>query len=277
MCGVRVRKGLPIGILALWSCNFTNSADNPLPMNRAAYICVALTLGAVLATSGCRNVPAEEREQLRYTVQAAGPDDRDNVRAELRLTLVGDATRPRSGDPHLRAAAAQGLGDLGDPADAELLLDVLMGPLSDSSMQVRLESAIALGKLHYGGRADPLQRIVILSLRDRIAFDRDDSGRPFETEYMVRNAMLNSLIALGGRAGANAIHDIATRLYSDLQATGGALFTGATDKGLLDRCFEGLGTITGVSRREAAAHRVANDDLDEHLSWWAEQIRLMDQ
>jgi hypothetical protein len=239
-----------------------------------------LTLCVLCFTAACRNAPAEAREELRYDVQAVRPDERDGLRAKLADALM------RESDPHLRAAAAQGLGNLRDPADFEVLLEALAGPpaegatgarissLADPSPQVRMEAAIALGKLRFDSAADPRRATVIAVLRSRIAFDRDPAGRLLETQFSVRSAMLNSLIALGGRGGAAAIHDVATRLLGDL-ATGTATLTAATDKGLLDHCFQGLSMITGVPASQAASHRVESDDLREHLDWWARRISEM--
>lgn len=226
-------------------------------------LCLAL---ATLA--GCRNAPAEAREELRYEVQAASTEDVPALRSKLADTLL------RGEDPHLRSAAAQGLGNIGHPGDADLLLEALLGPLADSSTQVRMECAIAVGKLIYPSRVDPRRRRVLTSLTTRVAYDRDPAGRPLETQFTVRSAMVNSLIALGGQGGAAALHDVATRLHADLTG-GGAALTRATDRGLFDRCLDGLCVVTGVSRRDAATHRVANDDLATHLDWWAERIAEM--
>jgi hypothetical protein len=222
----------------------------------------------VLLAAGCMNAPEIERDTLRRDTGNAPAEEHEARRAELRATLDDDA------DPHMRATAAQGLGMLGYAEDAPALLDALLGPLADDSSLVRMECAIALGKLEYDGRGDQQRLDVILSLRRRIGFDRDDTGRLNEPEFLVRSAMLNSLIAIGGRDSAAAIHDVASRIYSDLQSTE-VVFTTAGDRGLLDRCFQGLSRLTGVSTREAADHRFGTDDMRVHIEWWASRIAEM--
>src|SRR5690606_32733593 len=132
----------------------------------------------------------------------------------------------RGEDPHLRASAAQGLGNIGHPADAELLLEVLLCPLADSSTQIRMECGIALGKLRYPSAVDNRRRVVLVALTNRVAYDRDPAGRPLETQFSVRSAMVNSLIALGGQGAAASLHDVASRLHADLSG-GGATLTRA--------------------------------------------------
>ncbi|MBZ0136423.1 MAG: hypothetical protein K8I27_08640 [Planctomycetes bacterium] len=227
-----------------------------------------------LLFTACMNAPEIERDNLRRGARDAEPEQHEAKRAELRTVLGGGADSPRDADPHLRATAAQGLGMLGYADDYEALLDALLGPLADENMLVRMECAIALGKLAYSGRTDERRLEVILQLRRRVAFERDDNGRLFETEFLVRSAMLNSLIAIGGRDSAAAIHDIASRIHSDLESTE-AVFTSASDRGLLDRCFQGLAALTGVPLREAADNRFASDDLTDHIDWWASRISEM--
>ncbi|MCB9932961.1 MAG: hypothetical protein H6841_06020 [Planctomycetes bacterium] len=234
-----------------------------------------ILLVLTLAVAGCRNAPEEARNDLRRDVKEVQEGEREAMRARLRGVLVGDANKAPDGDPHLRATAVQGLGELSDASDAELLLEILMGPLADENVLVRIECAIALGKLRYEGRTDPRRQDTILSLRNRIAFDRDEMGRPYETEYLVRSAMVSSLIAIGGRDAAAALHDIASRVHSDLANLQSSLYTSATDQGLLDRCFEGLAQITGTPEMEAARNRFENDDLARHIDWWNDRIADM--
>lgn len=241
-------------------------------MRTLPFILIALLIALLIA--GCMNAPEIERDMLRRDVKNSDPDQHDTKRAELRVILGGGVDQPRDADPHLRATAAQGLGMLGYADDSTALIDALLGPLADESKLVRMECAIALGKLKYSGRTDERRLEVILQLRRRLAFERDDSGRLFETEYLVRSAMLNSLIAIGGRDSAAAIHDVASRVHSDLESTE-AVFTSASDRGLLDRCFQGLSDITGVPLKEAADNRFATDDLTDHIDWWATQISKM--
>ncbi|MBX3461459.1 MAG: hypothetical protein KF696_16050 [Planctomycetes bacterium] len=235
-----------------------------------------LPLIALLLLASCRNVPQERREGIRATTQAADPAQHEQLRAQYTSLLLGDASQPADEDPHVRAAAAQALGNLGYPDDTDTLIEAMAGPLADESVQVRLECAIALGKLRFAGVKDARRIEAIRVLRGRVAFDRDTAGRPMETEFMVRSAMLDSLVNMGGRSAAVAIHDVATRINADLESMASAL-TAATDKGLLDRCFSGLCDITGVPPRDAAANRLTNEDNVRHLQWWADQIsRLPD-
>jgi hypothetical protein len=233
-------------------------------------LCLLITLSA------CRNAPAEEREELRHQVGVTPVSEHAAMRVRLTRILVGDNDTPREGDPHMRATAAQGLGNIGDPDDTDLLLETLTGPLADDSLQVRMECAIALGKLYYELPRDDRRTRVIAALRQRIAFERDSSGRLAEPEFMVRVAMLNSLIALGRSDAAIAVRDVALRLHSDMNSADGSVLASSSDRGLIDRCIEGLCALTGTSPREAAKDRVERDDVGEHLNtFWIEPIRQM--
>lgn len=225
--------------------------------------------------AGCLNAPEKARADLRNDVDSAAGSDDSQLRARLRGLMIGGPDTPPTADPHLRAEAARGLGNLRNADDAGLLLDVLMGPLADENLAVRIECATALGKLRYQGRTDRRRTDVLQSLRNRIAFDRDEEGRPYETQFLVRTAMLNSMIALGGRDAAVAVHDAAERVYADLQDVQASLYTSATDRGLLDRCFQGLGELTGVSAKESAQNRFDTENLGQHLDWWAQQVSEM--
>ncbi|MEZ5993162.1 MAG: hypothetical protein R3E76_12535 [Planctomycetota bacterium] len=236
---------------------------------------ILILLAAPVTLGGCRNAPEEERADLHRDVERVDESEIPAMRSRLRRLLVGDAESPRDGDPHIRSGAAQGLGDLHDPEDADVLLEALMGPLADEGVLVRIECAIALGKLWYPERMDERRQRVILSLRSRVAFDRDDSGRALESEYLVRSAMVSSLVAIGGRDAAAALHDIASRLLSDIEDAQGIMYTAATDRGLLDRCFAGLADVTGVPEEEAAQNRFENDDLTAHIDWWTDRIADM--
>ena len=235
---------------------------------------VALIIGALLL-SACHNVPAERRAGIRRDVSTVPEGERDRLRLRLARMLLGDGTQRRDPDPHLRATAAQGLGDLRDPADTDTLLEALAGPFLDESLQVRVEAAIALGKLNYPSRSDRRRKRVLEKLRMRLAFERDETNRLQEPEYMVRSAMLNSILALAGRDAAVAVHDIARRIYSDSVNPETALYMGPLDEGLLDLCFEGLADLTGVDHRKADAHRQQHDDPDVHFTWWADRIAEM--
>lgn len=230
---------------------------------------------ALALLGGCRNAPEVERTTLRNDVRGAGPGEVDDQRAHLRRILVGDVENRPHHDPHMRAAAAQGLGELGNPADAEVLRSALLGTLRDQNLQVRMECAIALGKLRYEGPQDDRRAVTLIALRDRLAHERDENGRPLETEFLVRTAMLNSLIALGGRDAAVAIFEVASQVNSDLSDVEASLFTSATDRGLLDRCFEGLARITRTPAQEVAVNRVESGDVEQHLRWWEDQISRM--
>jgi hypothetical protein len=236
---------------------------------------VLILLPLIFGLGGCLNAPEKERADLRNDVDRTDESDEGKMRADLRAMLIGGVDTPPESDPHLRAEAARGLGNLASPEDSGVLLDLLLGDLADESVAVRWECAIALGKLKYAGRSDKRRIEVVQSLRNRIAFDRDDDGRPNETEFMVRSAMLNSMIALGGRDAAVAVHDVAERVYGDLEDVEASLYTSATDRGLLDRCFQGLAELTGAGEQAAAQNRFDTKNLDEHLDWWAQQISDM--
>jgi hypothetical protein len=230
--------------------------------------------GFLVLAAGCRNAPATAREDVRREVENATPENSESVRAGLRAKLLGDGKTQPDVDPHMRASAAQGLGDLGDAEDWSAPMAGLAGPLADDNTQVRMECAISLGKLKYSGAKDERRVEVVNRLCDRAAIERDEGGRLLEREYAVRLAMVNSLVQIGGRSSAAALHKAARRLASDLDDDNAAR-TEVADKGLLDRCIEGLLQLTGVSRADAAAQRALSDEWDPHLSWWATQISRM--
>ncbi len=233
---------------------------------------VLLLLACLCCVASCRNAPAVERELMRREVETVKPEDRQALRARLRLTLLGDGpTRPEV-DPHLRASAAQGLGNLANVEDSDALLEGLSGPLADENLQVRMECAIGLGKLVYGKESMEQRKMVLRRLRDRLGFDRDEAGRLYEREYFVRLAMLNSMIQIGGRTAAYSIHDVASRLVVDLEGAQAGANADASDKGLLERALEGLRQLTGATVNEAAANRRLSDDLDSHMKWWAQRV-----
>jgi hypothetical protein len=68
---------------------------------------------------------------------------------------------------------------------------------------------------------------------------------------------------------------VAERVYGDLENVEASLYTSATDRGLLDRCFQGLAELTGVGETAAAQNRFDTENLGKHLDWWAEQISDM--
>lgn len=238
--------------------------------NYTAIIAVSL----LLLISACQNRPAVERDRIRDSVHTATDENRENVRAELIEILVGSESKLASADPHLRASAAQGLGELGNASDSELLLDTLMGPLLDHNVLVRVEAAVAIGKLDYTSNRE-LRRDVIDRLRDRLAFERNESGRLFEVEFLVRTSMLNALIGIAGRSAASGIHDVAVQVNKDIENTDANKFTSATDRGLLDRSIEGLIIVTGVERKLATDHRNSNSRLNPHFDWWTQRIAEM--
>ncbi|MHC4840866.1 MAG: HEAT repeat domain-containing protein [Planctomycetota bacterium] len=233
-----------------------------------------LSIVATLALAGCQNRPSIERDRIRDKVHTSNDGNREQVRTDLLAILVGTESEPPSGDPHLRATAVQGLGDLGSPDDSQVLLDTLMGPLQDRNVQVRIEAAIALGKLDYGQHRD-LRRNVIARLRDRLAFERNERGKLKETEFLVRTSMLNSMIGVGGRSAASGVHDVAVQVHKDIENPDTNKFTSATDRGLMDRCIEGLILVTGVDRELAVDHRNNANDLGPHFDWWTQRISEM--
>lgn len=239
---------------------------------RALWIGLLLICGLLGA---CRNAPAAAREDLRRDVETTRPEDKDALRARLRSLLAGSETAGPDVDPHIRASAAQGLGNLGDAADAALLLDSLAGALADENVQVRMECAIALGKLKFTGSGDERRQETIRRLRFRVAFERDEGNNLLERDAMVRTSMVNSLIDIGGRNGAAALFDIARRLAEDLDNVSGSTRADIADKGLLDRCLEGLRILTGATPREAAANRAQSDELEPHMLWWAGRVARM--
>jgi hypothetical protein len=235
---------------------------------------VTMIIGA-LFLGACHNVPAEKRDVIRRDVATVTDGDRDRLRTRLARMLLGDGSQRRDPDPHLRATAAQGLGDLRDPADTDTLLEALSGPFLDESLQVRIEAAIALGKLNYPSQGDLRRKRVLEKLRMRLAFERDETNRLQEPEYMVRSAMLNSIRALAGRDAAVALHDVARRIHSDSLNPETSVYMGPLDEGLLDLCLAGLAELTGVESRLADAHRQEHDDPEEHFTWWADRIAEM--
>lgn len=232
-------------------------------------------MAVLLALSGCRNAPAAEREAVRREVETVKPEERDGLRARLRITLLGQGTTRPDVDPHMRASAAQGLGNLANADDHDALLEALSGALSDENVLVRMECAVALGKLRYGAKGNERRKVVIQALRDRLAYQRDESGRLFEREFMVRVSMLNSLVQIGTRGAASAIHDVASRLVTDLEGEATAVNADASDKGLLDRALDALRILTGVPLAQAQEHRRRSDELGPHLAWWAGRIAEM--
>ncbi len=235
---------------------------------------LGLMLVALLLSS-CVDIPARDRERIRRDVEVAEGNEQIELRQQLIENLLGGTDTPRHNDPHIRASSAQGLGDIGSPEDATALVAGLLGPYRDDSEQVRMECAIALGKLRYPSADDDRRQRVIESLRQRMAFERDQSGRLVENSYLVRLSMLNTLIYLGGRDAAAAVHDIATRLHQDLADPLSALESSPNEAGLLDRCFEGLMEMTGVDRQTANNERAKNDLLDPYLEWWVARIAEM--
>lgn len=236
----------------------------------------AVALILLVLVSGCVNVAKERREQLRRDTEVTDAKAMPQRRAQLRELLLGGKSA-RDPDPHVRATCAQLLGEIGEPDDLDALLAALKGPYSDDSVMVRLECAIAVGKLHFPTITDRRRKLALAELTSRLAHERDISGRILETDYQVRNAMINSLAALANRDAASALLDVARRMRMDLTNLETAVFTGAGEEGLFDQCLEMLIEVTGVAREKARASRAGSDDIDAHLNWWAERVAEMPQ
>lgn len=234
-----------------------------------------ILLVCLLVATACRNAPAAEREMLRREVETVQPDQRDALRRRLRLSLLGEGTQRPDIDPHMRASSAQGLGNLAEAEDHDVLLEALGGSLADENPLVRMECAIALGKLQYSGKGDERRKTVIAALRDRLAYQRDETGRLFEREFTVRVAMVNSLVQIGTRSSASALHDVASRLANDLESETASINADAGDKGLLDRSLEGLRLLTGQTVASVQENRRKSDEITPHLAWWANRISEM--
>lgn len=234
----------------------------------------ALTVVLLLLVCGCVNAPKERREQLRRDTAATRAADMPQRRALLRELLLG-GKHGRDPDPHVRATCAQLLGEIGEPDDLDALLAALKGPQADDIIMVRLECAIAVGKLRYPAITDRRRKRALAELANALAHERNALGRINEDNFQVRNAMINSLAALGHRDAASALLDVARSIRTDLENLETAIFAGGGEEGLFDQCLEELGRLCGVSRAAARKHRAADDDLDVHLKWWAERIAEM--
>ena len=253
--------------LDLWGASLTIG-----PFMKHALLLVLLVLGL----AGCVNVAKERREQLRRDTDVTSAKDMPARRAHLRELLIG-GKNPRDPDPHVRATCAQLLGEVGEPDDLDTFIVALKGLYADENVMVRLECAIALGKLRYTGVTDRRRRQALSELTNLLAYERDGSGRIKETDYQVRNALINSLGALGQRDSASALLDVARRMRSDLQNLETAVFTGAGEEGLFDQCLETLRLLTGITLERARQNRSASDSIDDHLQWWGERIAEMPQ
>ncbi len=254
--------------LDLWSAGPTIGA-----LMKKAFL---LSLLLLLGVSGCVNVARERREQLWRDTKATNAPEMPARRAQLRALLLG-GEKPRDPDPHVRATAAQLLGEVGEPDDLEALLAALKGLYADDNVMVRMECAVAVGKLRYASITDRRRRQALTELTNRLANERDSSGRIEETEYQVRNAMINSLATLGHRDGASALLDVARRIRSDLANLETLVFAGTGEEGLFDQCLEGLLQLTGISREKARQDRAAHENLEDHLKWWADRVAEMPQ
>ena len=253
--------------LDLWGASLTIG-----PFMKQALILVCLVFGL----AGCVNVSKDRREQLRRDTDVTKPQAMPARRAYLRYLLLG-GKNPRDPDPHVRATCAQLLGEVGEPEDLDSLMVAIKGLYADDNVMVRLECAIAIGKLRYAGITDRRRKQALSELTNLLALERDTAGRIKETDYQVRNALINSLGALGHRDSASALLDVARRMRSDLQNLETAVFTGAGEEGLFDQCLETLRLLTGVTLEKARQNRSASDSIDDHLQWWGERIAEMPQ
>jgi HEAT repeat protein len=237
---------------------------------------VLLSFLLVLGVAGCVNVARERREQLWRDTKATKPAEMPARRAQLKALLLG-ADKPRDPDPHVRATSAQLLGEIGEPDDIDSLFAALKGLYADESVMVRMECAVAIGKLHFPAITDRRRKFAISELLSRLAYERDVSGRIEETDYQVRNAMINSLAALGNRDAASALLDVARRIRADLANLETLVFAGGGEEGLFDQCVDSLVQLTGVPRDKARKDRASHDNIEDHLKWWADRIAEMPQ
>ncbi len=271
-CCVNCRETTTAWLRALLCLDGAPPGANNRAMKRPALI-VAVCLLACAAA--CRNDPVEQRARLRGDIDSTNPGNAVERREKLRVLLLGAPGKSREPDPHLRAAAAQGLGQIGDADDFEPLREALMGAFADEHLMVRMEAAIALGKLAYNGPADPRRKEVIRALRLRLAFDRDIAGRLLEDEYLVRVAMANSLFALGRRDAAVALYEVALRFYADLDNPEMAVFLSGADEGLADHCVAHVATLAGVTAEQIAEQRRKSDERAAYLAFIADRMAEM--
>ncbi len=234
-----------------------------------------LTLMLITLMAGCHNVASERRDNLRRDDEATSLADQPKRRVELKRIVLGEPGKPRDPDPHYRATAVQDLGNFGNADDLEALFEALSGPYADENRQVRMEAAIAIGKLKYSGVTDRRRKLALERLTARLAYERDAASRLLEGDYLVRGAMINSLAALGHRDAASALHDISKRILSDMTNPETLVFTGPGEEGLFDNCLDGIRRLTGVSAQAAAQDRASHDNVEDHLSWWAARIAEM--
>ncbi|MCC6573066.1 MAG: HEAT repeat domain-containing protein [Planctomycetes bacterium] len=240
------------------------------------YLPATLAL-CLLALAGCRNDPVEKRAELRRDIDATRPANSGSSRARLRELLLGSADTRQDPDPHLRATAAQGLGEIGDPEDFEALREALLGAFADSQTVVRMEAAISLGKLRYTGLTDARRKETIRMLRSRLAFERDAAGRLMEGQYLVRSAMLNTLASLGARDAAIALHEVADRIATDLEGPDAQLLSSPGDEGLVDLCFEHIALMAGVTREQLLERQRLSELRAATLQWLSGKIAEMPQ